>query len=223
VGSILLIVSVVPWDTVRIGESPFTLALMTMHFSWASTAMSAIILTAVLSCLNSAFYVCSRVLFVLAEHGDAPQWLVQLNDRRVPSRSVWMGSLAGVLGILAATVSSQTVFAFLVNASGALSVFVYIIITVAHFRLRRERERTGGPAPALTMWLFPWTSYAAIAGMVAVLVGMAFTPAHANDLLWSIISLLVAVAAYLLIRARRESSAKTSSASSARADPARGS
>src|SRR5205814_6526585 len=128
--------------------------------------MSAIILTAVLSCLNSAFYVCSRVLFVLAEHGDAPQWLVQLNARRVPTRSVWIGSLAGVLGILAAITSPQTVFAFLVNASGALSVFVYIIIAAAHIRLRREREARGVPEPALTMWLFPWASYSAILGMV---------------------------------------------------------
>src|SRR5207253_1358208 len=148
----------------------------TMHFKWASLAMSAIILTAVLSCLNSAFYVCSRVLFVLAEHGDAPQWLVQLNARRVPTRSVWMGSLAGVLGILAAITSPQTVFAFLVNASGALSVFVYIIIAAAHIRLRREREARGDPEPALTMWLFPWASWAAILGMVAVLAAMALTP-----------------------------------------------
>src|SRR5437870_2319408 len=141
-----------------------TLVLNAMHFKWASLAMSAIILTAVLSCLNSAFYVCSRVLFVLAEHRDAPQWLVQLNGRRVPTRSVWISSLAGVLGILAATTSPQTVFAFLVNASGALMVFVYMIVAVAHFRLRRERERAGVPAPALTMWLFPWASYAAIGG-----------------------------------------------------------
>ena len=69
VGSVFLIVCVVPWINIQPGESPFTLALTTMHFRWASVAMSAIILTAVLSCLNSAFYVCSRVLFVLAEHG----------------------------------------------------------------------------------------------------------------------------------------------------------
>jgi L-asparagine transporter-like permease len=204
VGSILLIVSVVPWDLIRVGESPFTLALTTMHFGWASTAMSAIILTAVLSCLNSAFYVCSRVLFVLAEHGDAPQWLVRLNDRRVPSRSVWVSSLAGVLGILAATVSYQTVFAFLVNASGALMVFVYMIIAVAHIRLRRERERIGAPAPALQMWLFPWASYAAIGGMLAVLIAMALTPALARDLHVSLIALAVAVIAHLLTRRRSD-------------------
>jgi L-asparagine transporter-like permease len=208
VGSVLLIVSVVPWVNIHPGESPFTLALSTMQFKWASLAMSAIILTAVLSCLNSAFYVCSRVLFVLAEHGDAPQWLVQVNARRVPVRSVWMGSLAGVLGILAAITSSQTVFAFLVNASGALMVFIYMIIAIAHLRLRRQREARGEPAPALTMWLFPWASYAAIAGMAAVLIAMAFTPGELRqDLWWSVVSLGLALAAYLVVDARRRSRA----------------
>jgi GABA permease len=208
VGSVFLIVTVVPWVRVRPGESPFTLALTAMQFRWASLAMSAIILTAVLSCLNSAFYVCSRVLLVLAEHGDAPQWLVQLNARRVPTRSVWMGSIAGVLGILAAISSNQTVFAFLVNASGALIVFVYMIIAGAQIRLRREREARGEPAPALTMWLFPWASYAAIAGMAAVLIAMAFTPGDMSQELWSsVLALAVAVAAFLAVDARRRTRA----------------
>ena len=200
--SILLIVSVVPWNTVKVGDSPFAYALTTMGFGWASTAMSVIILTAVLSCLNSAFYVCSRVLFILAERGDAPQGLVKLNARRVPVRSVWMSSLAGVLGVLAETQFPDTVFAFLVNASGGLMVFVYMMVTFAQIRLRRERERTGAPAPAVQMWLFPWASYAAIAGMFAVLVAMARSD-QARDLYASLGTLVVACAAYLLVRAGR--------------------
>src|SRR5271154_6907266 len=101
--SVFLIVSVVPWNTVRSGESPFTLALNTMHVPGASIIMSVIILTAVLSCLNSAFYVSSRVLFILAERGDAPQSFVRLNKRRVPVVSVLIGAAAGFLGIIAAT------------------------------------------------------------------------------------------------------------------------
>jgi len=218
VGSVFLIVSVVPWVRVRVGESPFTLALTTMQFKWASVAMSAIILTAVLSCLNSAFYVCSRVLFVLAEHGDAPQYLVQLNARRVPTRSVWMGSIAGVLGILAAITSNQTVFAFLVNASGALIVFVYMIIAFAQIRLRREREASGAPAPALSMWLFPWASYAAIAGMAAVLVAMAFTPGEMSSELWSsVLTLVLAAVAFLVVDGRRRSRAIRAGAATSRA------
>ena len=213
VGSVLLIVTVVPWIRVRSGESPFTLALSTMQFQWASVAMSAIILTAVLSCLNSAFYVCSRVLFVLAEHGDAPQWLIQLNARRVPTRSVWMGSLAGVLGIFAATAHSQKVFAFLVNASGALMVFIYMMIVVAHLRVRRRREASGVPAPALTMWFFPWADYLALGGMAAVLIAMALTPDMQQDLKASVLSFAVALGAFYFVNSRRRSRALESPAS----------
>ena len=95
-------------------------------------------------------------------------------------------------------------FAFLVNASGALMVFVYMIVALAHFRLRREREASGAPAPAVAMWLFPWASYAAVAGMAAVLIAMALTPGElAHELWWSVVALGVAVVAFLALDARR--------------------
>jgi len=202
--SLFLIVSVTPWDAVRSGESPFTLALNTMHVPWAGAVMSGIILTAVLSCLNSAFYVSSRVLFILAERGDAPQSLVRLNARRVPVLSVLIGAAAGFLGILAATLAPQRVFDFLVSSSGALIVFVYMAIAFAQITLRRRRERAGEPAPAVQMWLFPWLSYAAIAAMAAVLIAMAFTPRLQEDFKASCITLVLAILASRLVgRIRR--------------------
>ncbi len=201
--SLFLIVSVVPWERVVAGQSPFTLALATMGLRWAGTAMSVIILTAVLSCLNSSFYVCSRVLFVLAEHGDAPQWLVKLSASRVPARSVLIGAAAGVLGIIANAAAPSTVFAFLVNASGALILLVYAMICLAQVRLRRERQRTGSREPALLMWWYPWGSYAAIAAMGAVLLAMAFTPALASQFYVSALAFTIALGAYWLVRRSR--------------------
>jgi GABA permease len=205
--SIFLIVSVVPWDQVRSGESPFTLALNHMRVPWAGTIMSGIILTAVLSCLNSAFYVCSRVLFVLAANGDASQSLVKLNKRQVPARSVMIGAIAGILGILAATQAPQHVFDFLVSSAGAVIVFVYMAVPLAQIRLRRQRERAGEPKPSISMWWFPWGSYIALAAMVVVLVAMAFTPGLDRDLGFSVVTLVVAVLAYLGLRRRKSVSA----------------
>ena len=108
-----------------------------------------------------------------------------------------------MLGIFAATAHSQTVFAFLVNASGALMVFIYMMIAVAHLRVRRAREARGAPEPALKMWLFPWANYLALGGMAAVLVAMALTPDMQRDLKVSVLSLLIAVAAFLLVNGRR--------------------
>jgi AAT family amino acid transporter/GABA permease len=175
-----------------------------MHVPGASIIMSIIILTAVLSCLNSAFYVSSRVLFVLAERGDAPQALVKLNKRRVPVVSVLIGAAAGFLGIIAATEGAQKVFDFLLSSSGALIVFVYMITAAAQIALRRRRERHGEAQPAISMWLFPYLSYATIACMVAVLVAMAFTPGQRQDFNASCITLLIAVVAYLIVRRLRQ-------------------
>src|SRR5580693_269891 len=210
VASVFLIVSVVPWNSVRSGESPFTLALNTMHVPGASIIMSVIILTAVLSCLNSAFYVSSRVLFILAERGDAPQALVKLNKRRVPVVSVLIGAAAGFLGIIAATEAPQKVFDFLLSSSGALIVFVYMITAAAQIALRRRRERAGEAKPAVSMWLFPYLSYATIACMAAVLIAMAFTPGQRQDFNASCITLGVAVVAYLIVRRLRQPRAATS-------------
>jgi GABA permease len=211
--SIFLIVSVVPWNTVRSGESPFTLALNTMHVPYAPVIMSVIILTAVLSCLNSAFYVSSRVLFILADKRDAPQSFVRLNKRRVPVVSVLIGAAAGFLGIIAATEAPQVVFDFLVSSSGALIVFVYMTTAIAQITLRRRRERSGAALPSISMWLFPYLSYAAIAGMAAVLIAMAFTPGQQRDFYVSCLTLLVAAVAYLIVRRLRQPRVIVSTAS----------
>jgi AAT family amino acid transporter/GABA permease len=201
--SLFLIVSVSPWSDVRSGESPFTLALTTMQIPWADQIMRFIILTAVLSCLNSAFYVSSRILFVLAEHADAPASMIRLNKRRVPVGSVLAGSAAGFLGIVLATQAPQQIFDFLVSSTGAVVIFVYIISASAQIKLRNDRRREGEAAPAVSMWLFPWLSYATIAAMAVVLIAMAITPALELDFKLSCVTLAVAMVAYGILALRR--------------------
>jgi AAT family amino acid transporter/GABA permease len=200
VGSILLIVTVIPWDSIVPGHSPFTSALQAMHVRFAGTIMSLIILTAVLSCLNSCFYVTSRVLFALAKQGDAPIWLVKTSANRVPRRSVMLGSIAGVAGVLADLWSPNGVFAFLINASGALFLFIYIAIAASQIRLRYARQAAGKRQPSLQMWLFPWASYLGVAAMIAVLTAMAMTPQLSQELWVSLLTVAVALIAFALLR-----------------------
>ena len=200
VASVFLVVCVVPWTDVVPGESPFTLALQRMGFGWGSTAMSVIILTAVLSCLNSAVYVSSRVLYVLADKGDAPRWLVEVNARRVPARSIYIGGLAGVIGVVVATVSPQLVFAFLVNATGTIIVFLYLMTAFAHLRLRRAHPAT--EQQAVKVWLFPWLSYLAIAGLLAVPVAMMLTPGLASQFYTTLVLVVATVLAWFVLRRR---------------------
>jgi GABA permease len=210
--SIFVIVSTVPWTHVVSGQSPFTLALDGINFPYASEFMAAVILTAVLSCLNSSFYIASRVLFVLASRGDAPHWLVKTNARHVPARAVLLASVVGFAGVVTAILSPSVVFAFLVNASGAIIAIIYLMIGVSQVCTRRTRERTGAPPPTLPMWFFPWLSYVAIAGMLTVIIAMAFTPSHRVEFWTSTISIAVVLLAYLIFRYGRDGAPSTSQA-----------
>ncbi|MBS0380397.1 MAG: amino acid permease [Proteobacteria bacterium] len=204
VGSIFVIVATVPWTQVVSGQTPFTLALDTIHFPYAADVMNAVILTAVLSCLNSSFYVASRVLFVLGSHGDAPRWLVKTNRNHVPARAVLLASVFGFGGVVAAIESPHVVYAFLQNSSGAIIAMIYLAIGVSQVRSRRARERAGAPPPTLPMWCFPWLSYLGIAGMAMVLIAMAFTETHRAELWASSISIAVALICYAVFRRGRD-------------------
>lgn len=179
VGSIFLIVCIVPWNQIVTGHSPFVAAMERINIPAAAIMMNIVVLTAVLSCLNSGLYVTSRVLFTLAAKGDAPQAVVALSKRQVPARAILLGSAFGYLAILAAVFSPELVFAFLVNASGATMLIIYLLVAAAEIRVRRQVERTAPERLTFKVWLFPWSSYLTIAAIVAVLAAMALTPALA--------------------------------------------
>jgi GABA permease len=179
--SIVLILCVVPWNRVQAGISPFSVALAAMGLPQWRSLLSAVIFVAILSTLNAAFYVCSRTLFVLAKNGDAPRWLVHLDRRRVPARSLVISALGGLVGVGADACFPRDTYAFLVNASGAVMVFLYALIALSQIKLRRVK--LGG---------FPWGSYVALSIMAILLLAMAVTPALRADLYFSGLALLTA-------------------------------
>ncbi len=200
--SITLIVAVVPWDGIRPGVSPFARALGVIGIPGAETIMNLVVLTAVLSCLNSGLYVTSRVLFGLASKGDAPAWLVKVNARHVPARSILAGAAFGYAAIGLSVVSPTTVFSFLVSASGAIALFNYLLVALSQLRLRRMLEASAPERLVIRMWLFPYASWLVVAVIVAVLLAMAGTAELRPQFTASLIAVALVLAAFGLLRRR---------------------
>jgi L-asparagine transporter-like permease len=203
--SVAVIVAVVPWREVADQAavqvmSPFTMALDKVGIPGGAMAMDIIVLVAVLSCLNSGIYVASRVMFTLAGKGDAPQWLVQVDRRGVPSRAIL---IAAGLSLVCVALNSYVKdwFSFLLNASGALMIFIYMAVVATHLVLRK---RIPPENLQLKTWFYPWTGILAFGAMAAVLIAMAFREGSRNELIASTAALLVFVAGYFLFRRRRQ-------------------
>jgi len=194
--SVFLIVTVISWKEVIPGTSPFATALEGMFIPAAGTIMNFVVLVAVLSCLNSALYVTSRVLFVLASRGDAPQALVKIGWNQVPVRAIVVACIFGYIVTAFAILSPGLVFSFLVNASGALMIFIYLLLCLSLFKERRRLKQAGLPLPAVRMWFHPWSTILVMVGLVGVLGAMALTEALASQLYLSILLTALVAACY---------------------------
>lgn len=197
--SIAVVIAVVPWRTLPIGFSPFIIALNAMHIPGAAPVMSVIVLTAVLSCLNSGIYITSRMLHELARSGDAPKSFAATAGNQVPRLGILLGSVVGFLAATASIISPNGVFLFLINTSGAIILMIYMVVAIGEIRLRHRLESEGEHL-SLKMWLFPWLSWAVVAGIGVVLVLMAITPDLRKQLLWSAVSVVIIAIAYVVRR-----------------------
>ena len=198
VAAIFLIVCILPWNDAKPGESPFIASLEIIGIPGAADVMNAVIVTAVLSCLNSGMYTGSRMLFALARRGDAPKGLLDVNRRGVPVKAILLTSSIGFASTGLAYLSPDTVFLFLVNSSGAIALFVYVLIACSQLKMRRQLEREAPERLKVKMWLFPYLTYFAIAAMVTVIASMALVEDVRSQLIPSFISLIIVLIAYWL-------------------------
>jgi len=105
--SVFFVVCVLPWNTPfssqAVLQSPFTLALERMGIPGSGTLMNLVVLTAVLSVLNSSLYTTSRMLFALTRHNDAPQFFLNTTRRGVPIWAILVGTSVGSFPSLSTT------------------------------------------------------------------------------------------------------------------------
>ena len=201
--SVFFVAAVVPWDTPftsDIIKSPFTIAFDRIGIPFAPLLMNFVVLTAVLSVLNSSLYTTSRMLFALTRHNDAPGFFTNTTRRGVPLWAILAGTSFAYVSVVIYYFFPENVFTWLINASGAIALFVYLLIAISELVMRRRLEREDPERLQIRMWFYPWLTYISIAAMAAVLVAMFVIPEQRPLLLASVAALVVILIAYVLRR-----------------------
>ncbi|WP_326775754.1 amino acid permease [Streptomyces sp. NBC_01445] len=205
VGSMLVIVTVLPWTAQKAGISPYVTVLDAIGVPSAGQIMNIVVFVALLSALNANLYGSSRMVFSLAERGEAPRALLKVSGGGVPRRAVLASVAFGFVSVLLNLEWPESVFLYMLNSVGAVLLFVWALIAASQLRLRRLVEREAPERLVLRMWGFPWLTWVTLAAMAAV-IGLMLTDDTARpQLLWSTgaTALVVAVAGVRELRARR--------------------
>ncbi|PKW07831.1 amino acid/polyamine/organocation transporter, APC superfamily [Streptomyces sp. 1222.5] len=176
IGSMAVVVTLVPWDSEEVvAKGPYVAALDHLGIPGAGQLMNVVVLVALLSAMNANIYGSSRIAYSLVQRGQGPRALGRLSGG-VPRIAVLVSCVLGFVCVLLSYWRPDDVFKWLLNMIGAVILVVWIFIAVSQLLLRRRIEREAPERLVVRMWAFPYLTWVALAGMVAIFVLMARQP-----------------------------------------------
>lgn len=178
VGSLAVLLSLMPWTRVGPDTSPFVLIFHDLGDALVANALNVVILTAALSVYNSCVYCNSRMLFGLAQQGNAPKALLNVDKRGVPVASILVSAVTTALCVLINYLMPGEAFGLLMALVVSALVINWAMISLAHIKFRKAMHRKGIETKFKAL-LYPVGNYICLLFMAAILVIMAITPGMA--------------------------------------------
>ncbi|MCJ1677323.1 amino acid permease [Streptomyces sp. APSN-46.1] len=207
-GSIFIVLTLLPWnDDSIVKKGSYVAALDSIGIAHAGQIMNVIILTAVLSCLNSGLYTASRMAFSLGERGDAPKAFAKVNKKGVPTAAILGSVVFGFVAVYFNYAFKDTVFDFLLNSSGAIALFVWLVICLTQLRMRKILVREAPEKLTVKMWLFPYLTWATAAMITFVLAYMVYDDGNRKTVMLSLLVAAVVVVIGVVRDAQRRKAA----------------
>lgn len=187
VGALIILFSLTPWANITTETSPFVTVfdnLKGLQFNLfgneisgtnlIANALNLIVLTAALSVYNSSVYSNSRMLYGLAEQGNAPKFLKHLNKSASPTRAIIVSSCFAGLCIIINRFVPEQAFKILMSLVVSCLIINWVMISLTHIKFRKSKDKESIKTK-FPSFLFPISNYICIAFLLAILVIMYIT------------------------------------------------
>lgn len=185
VGSVAIMVLVLPWDSAELLAGPFVAVLSLTNIPGVATLMEVVVVVALLSAFNANVYGTSRMAYSLAERGDGPSALLEVSPRGIPRTAVLVSVFFALVSVALNILLPARLLGILLNAVGASLIGIWIVVAISQLRLRPRLAAAG--TLTVRMWFFPWLTWFTLA-LLAGLVALMLTDADAR---WQAVSTVV--------------------------------
>lgn len=175
VGGLAVVVGIVPWNQVGLGESPFVRVFEIVGIPAAAGVMNFVVLTAALSSVNCNLYLMTRMLFSLSRGGYAPAGLGRLSKRGIPVSALLVSSAGMVAALFMDHWFHQTAYVYMLGSAFLGGIFVWQMIFVTHLAFRHRTSKLAQP-PIRFAPRGPWNSIFGLTALTTVLVSTWWVP-----------------------------------------------
>jgi L-asparagine permease len=192
VGSLILLALLLPYTAYKEGESPFVTFFSSIGVPAAGDIMNFVVLTAAMSSLNAGLYSTGRILRSMAMNGSAPQFTGKMSSRGVPFAGIALTAGFTVLGVILNLVVPAEAFNIALDLSALGIISSWATIVICQLQMYRWSRKGILERPAFRLFGTPYTSYATLIFLGAVLILMCY------ENYWNLIALGVIVPALII-------------------------
>ncbi|MDM1248595.1 amino acid permease [Acinetobacter sp. R933-2] len=173
--TIIVLLSLFPWNQIAEGGSPFVLIFDSLGSQGVATILNFVVLTAAISVYNGTSYGTSRMLLGLAEQGNAPKFLRKINQRGIPYAAILTSAVVTAICVVLNYAFPEKAFKLLMSLVVSAIVINWMMLAFTHlkFKQRMLKLQKSTLFPAIA---YPITNYICIIFMFAILVVMWMTP-----------------------------------------------
>lgn len=178
VGCVFLIGCVLPWRAANLAGSPFAYMFQSAGISSAVLVVNIIVVTSALSSANSFLYASTRTLWSLAKHNQAPSFLGQINEKKVPIYSLYLSVAFAAIAVVSSFIAADTVYLFLISLLASIDIFIYAIDCICQMRFRKRYIAEGNKIEDLKYKtpFYPVTPIVTIILYIVIVMAMLFDP-----------------------------------------------
>nr|WP_182419358.1 amino acid permease [Bartonella sp. HY038] len=182
IGAITVIMILNPWNLLNKANSPFVSIFTNIGIPAAGHILNFVVLTAAISVYNSGIYSNSRMLYSLAEQGNAPHFFKNLSYNRVPFTAIMFSSLCTAVAVIINYLVPNEAFMRVMAVATTAAAMTWATIILVHLRFRRaknvENSKTKFPSP-----LFPLANYICLIFLLLLVSLMILTGFSENGLM----------------------------------------
>ncbi|MDC8759450.1 amino acid permease [Janthinobacterium fluminis] len=176
VGALFVILSIYPWNEIGTQGSPFVMTFERLGIKTAAGIINFVVLTAALSSCNGGIFSTGRMLYNLAQQGQALPMFAKTTASGVPRRAILVSMVALLFGVLLNYLVPEKVFMWVTSISTFGAVWTWGVILVTQIKFRQSLPAAERAALAFRMPFWPYGSWIALAFLALVIGLMAYFP-----------------------------------------------
>jgi histidine transporter len=196
--TLFVLMALYPWPQIGSQGSPFVQIFSNLGIGSAATLLNIVVISAAVSAINSDIFGAGRMMYGLAQQGQAPKGFAQLSKQGVPWMTVVVMGAALLGGVLLNYLIPENVFLLIASIATFATVWVWLMILFTQVAMRRSMTQAQVAELKFPVPFWPYAPAAAIVFMLFVFGVLGYVPDTQAALLLGAVWIVLLVLAYLL-------------------------